>query len=123
VTDATLADVLHELRALRREVAALRPYRHADVTLGAFLAAVDDTWGNAPFRAGELLAWAANPAFASRRVVLDAVRQWLGADAGAHALGLRLSAVADTDVDRLRLVRVAAKERGARLWAVLRLRD
>jgi hypothetical protein len=55
--------------------------------------------------------------------MLDASRDLVGLRPGApltaHALGLRLARIAGIVADGLVLERVAATERGARLWAVV----
>lgn len=119
---ATLARIEAKLDAL---LVALAGRLLPDQATRDFLAAVDQAWGNGPWRAGELIAWASDPAFAGRRAVLEAARVLLELPAGAavtaHRLGLRLAALAGTKADGLELVRVGAREHGARLWAVLRV--
>ena len=117
-----LAELTAEVRALRRDMALLlaRTDRAVDPAVAAFLQAVDQAWGNGPWRAGELISWASDPAFAGRRAVLTAAAALTGVPATAHRLGLRLAALDGMKADGLELVREGAKERGARLWAVVR---
>lgn len=113
---ATLARIEAKLDAL-----LARTERAVDPHVATFLRAVDQGWGNGSFRCGELLTWASDPAFAGRRAVLDAAAALIGAPVTAHRLGLRLAALAGTKADGLELVRVGAREHGARLWAIGRV--
>ena len=133
---ATLARIEAKLDLL-----LARTDRAVDPRVGAFLRAVDQAWGNGPWRAGELIAWASDPAFAGRRAVLTATEALLEHGVGdgnhcrgsgtmfcrlpvtvtAHRLGLRLVRIAGIAAAGLALERVAAREHGARLWAVNRV--
>jgi hypothetical protein len=122
-----LRSILEELRGLRADFSRRRENWNGALKIQAaeFLHTVDDRWGNSTFRAGELVIWAADPAFAGRRAVLDTARALLELPAGAnvppHALGLCLARLAGITADGLRLERVEAHERGSRLWRVARL--
>ena len=123
MTDSDVGLILAELRRIDQKLDRLlaRTDRTVDPRVRDFLQAVDQAWGNAPWRAGELISWASDGAFAGRRAVLDATEALIGAPATAHRLGLRLVRIAGIAAAGLALERVAAREHGARLWAVNRV--
>jgi hypothetical protein len=114
MTDATAAEILRELRDLRRMVEALAPPA-LDARQRELLEALADVYGTAPFTAAEALAVAAVPLGDRKR--LQAALRAAGA-VSAQSAGMVFASIAKRSAAApMRLVKLGT-EGGSRLWSV-----
>jgi hypothetical protein len=87
-----------------------------------FARAVVAAWGEAPFQAGALLAWAEAPDYPSRRPVRDAAAALVRGELTARRLGMALERLANTPGGAYRLRRTGRRG-GSAAWIVEREGD